>query len=174
MREAMTSMTGLAHRMSRGVARRHTLAAALCVLVAACVPLARQAFRAPTVELRDIRVRALGLEGGALDLLLDVYNPNDYRMDATRLTYALSADSGTVATGSVTKRVTLLNKAHNDVALPVSFTMRELMGAAQILLRKGSVDYVVKGEVTVDTPFGSFTRPYAGRARIDNSMLIPR
>ena len=36
-------------------------------------------------------MRALGLEGGALDLVLDVYNPNEYRMDATRLTYTLES-----------------------------------------------------------------------------------
>jgi LEA14-like dessication related protein len=153
---------------------RRPLVVVLALLSVGCVPLGRQAFRNPTVELRDIRVRALGLEGGSLDLVLDVYNPNDFRMDATRLTYTLSADSGAVASGAVTKRVTLMNKAHNDVSLPVSFSMKELMGAAQILLRKGSVDYTVKGNVTVDTPFGSFTRPYEGKARLDNASLIPR
>ena len=139
-----------------------------------CASLARSAFRTPTVELRDIRVRGLGLEGGSLDLVLSVYNPNEYRMDATRLTYALSADSGTVASGSVNKRVTLEKSAQSEVTLPVTFTMRELMGAAEVMLRKGTVEYTVKGEVTVDSPFGSMTRPYEAKARIDNAMLIPR
>ena len=146
----------------------------LAALALGCATFGRQAFRTPTVELKDIRVRSIGLEGGSLDLVLDVFNPNDYRMDATRLTYTLSADTANVATGAVTRRVTLNNKSRNEVLLPVSFSMKELMGVAQVLLRKGSVEYTVKGEVTVDTPFGSMTRPYEGRARLDNASLIPR
>ena len=152
-----------------------TFAVALMLAFATgCATLGRQAFRTPTVELRDIRVRGIGLDGGSLDLVLDVFNPNDYRMDATMLTYTLIADTSSIATGKVTHRVTLFNKQHNDVTLPVSFSMKELMGAAQVLLRKGSVDYSVRGEVTVDTPFGSMTRPYVGKARLDNASLIPR
>lgn len=150
------------------------LLAVLTLGASGCASLARTAFRTPTVELRDIRVRGLGLEGGSLDLVLDVFNPNDYRMDATRLTYALSTDSGTVASGAVTKRVMLEKSQRSEVTLPVNFTMKELMGMAQIMLRKGTVEYIVKGDVTVDSPFGSMTRPYQAKARIDNASLIPR
>ena len=143
-------------------------------LSSGCATLGRQAFRSPTVELRDIRIRGIGLDGGTLDLVLDVFNPNDYRMDATRLTYTLVADTAVVATGAVTKRVTLLNRARSEVLLPVNFSMKELMGVAQVMLKKGSVDYTVKGEVTMDSPFGSMTRPFEGKARLDNSQLIPR
>lgn len=148
-------------------------AALLAVGASGCASLARQAFRTPTVDLRDVRIRALGLEGGSVDLLLDVFNPNEYRIDATRLTYTLIADTALVATGAVNKRVTLRNRDHNDVVLPVSFTFRELLAATEVMLRKGAVDYTVKGEVTVDSPFGSVTKPYEARARLDNSALLP-
>jgi len=140
----------------------------------ACGGFARQAFRTPTVELRDVRLKSLGLEGGSVDLILNVNNPNEYRIDVTRLTYTLIADTSQIATGFVTKRVTLESKAMNDVSLPVSFGIKELMGAAETLLRKGGVDYTVRGEVTVDSPFGSITKPYEGKARLDNGVLIPR
>lgn len=149
------------------------IAVMLALSATGCARMARSAFRTPTVELRDVQIRALGLEGGSLNLILDVYNPNEYRLDATRLTYTLEADSVQVAKGAVTKRVTLPVRAHSDVVLPVTFTFRELLGLAEVLLRKGSVDYVVRGEVTVDSPFGSVTRPYEGRARLDNGALIP-
>ena len=73
---------------------RLTFALAAVVAIAGCIPFARQAFRTPTVAIKDVRVRALGLEGGSLDLVLDVFNPNEYRMDATRLTYTLVAGAG--------------------------------------------------------------------------------
>jgi LEA14-like dessication related protein len=141
-------------------------------LAMGCAALSRQAFRTPTVELRDVRIRSLGLEGGSLDLILSVHNPNAYRIDATRLSYTLTADTLEVASGAVTKRVTLEKESANAVELPVRFTMRELLGAAEVLLRKGSVMYVVTGEVTVDTPFGSISKPYEGRALLDNATLI--
>jgi LEA14-like dessication related protein len=151
---------------------RHLCAAAIVLAAAGCASFARQAFRTPTVALQDVRIRALGLEGGSLDLVLDVYNPNEYRIDATRLTYTLIADTALVATGEVNKRVTLNSRAHNDVTLPVRFTFKELLHAADVMLRTGAVDYTVKGEVTVDSPFGSVTRPYEGRARLDNGTLL--
>ncbi|MCC7196345.1 MAG: LEA type 2 family protein [Gemmatimonadaceae bacterium] len=145
---------------------------AAATLAAACASLARQAFRTPTVELQDVKIRALGLEGGALDLVLDVYNPNEYRIDVTRLTYTLLADSSQVATGAVTKRVTLDNRAHNGVTLPVTFTFKELLNVAQVMLKTGAVNYTVKGDVVVDSPFGSVTRPYEGKARVENGALL--
>lgn len=149
-----------------------TVLAAVIAGVSGCATLGRQAFGTPTIELKNIEVRGIALDGGSLNLMLDVYNPNDYRMDATRMTYTLIADTMMVATGAVDHRVTLNKKDHNAVTLPVSFSMKELMGAAEVMLRKGSVDYQIKGEVTVDTPFGSMTRPYAGKMRIDNATLI--
>jgi hypothetical protein len=56
--------------------------------------------------------------------------------------------------------------------MPVTFSVKELFSVAEVLLRKGSVDYLVRGEVTVDTPFGSMTRPYEGKARLDNGSLL--
>ena len=142
------------------------------VLVTGCATIGRQAFRTPTVELRDVRLRAIGLDGGALDLVIDVNNPNEFRIDATRLTYTLIADSAQLATGAVTKRVTLKARENNEIILPLTFTMKEMMGAAETILRQGRVNYTVKGEFTVDTPFGSKTRPYEGKATLETGRLI--
>jgi len=137
------------------------------VASASCASLARQAFQNPTVELRDVVVRGIGLQGGSLDVVLDVYNPNDYRIDASKVTYTLLADSVQVATGEVTKLVTLDNRKASTVTLPVTFTFRELNQAASVLMQRGSIDYTVRGEFTLATPFGSLTRPYTGKGRYD-------
>ncbi len=133
-----------------------------------CATLARQSFQNPVVELRDVVVKGIGMQGGSLDVILEVANPNDYRIDASRVTYTLFADSLQVATGEVTKLVTLDNKKVTEVTLPVTFTFRELQQAGQILLQRGSVDYTVRGEFTLKTPFGSVTRPYTGKGRYDS------
>jgi len=62
----------------------------LTLTVAACSALGRQAFQNPVVNLKDVRVLGLGTTGGQLEVHLGVYNPNNYRLDATRLTYRVA------------------------------------------------------------------------------------
>ena len=152
--------------MTRTTARWGVLGLAL--LAIGCATLGRSAFANPVVELKDVRLRGIGAQGGSLDLVLEVYNPNDYRLDASRVTYTLFVDTTQIATGVVNKLVTLENRKKSEVTLPVTFTTRELLGVAGVLTRTGSVDYRVAGDVTVATPFGSFTRPYDGKGRFDS------
>ncbi len=152
-------------RVSRVVA---VLSIVLLVAASACASIARSSFQNPTVELKDIVVKGVGLNGGSLDVLLDVYNPNDYRIDASRVTYTVFAESLQVATGEVTRMTTLDNRKMSTITLPVTFTMRELTQAANVLLQRGSIEYTVQGEFTLATPFGSITRPYKGKGRYDS------
>lgn len=156
--------------MSLSNGNRIARAALLMSLVGAgaCARLARQSFQNPTVELKDVVIKGIGLNGGSLDVILEVYNANDYRIDASRVTYTVFADSLQVATGEVTKRVTLENRKTSTVVLPVSFSMRELTQAANVLLQRGSIEYLVQGTFTLETPFGSITRPYKGKGRYDS------
>lgn len=149
---------------------RRALVVALAVAIAAtgCARFVRSAFQNPVVELKDVRVKAIGLQGGSLDVVLDVYNPNGYRIDASRVRYTVFAESMQVAAGEVNTPVTLAKRGTSRVALPVSFSMRELTQAAGILLQRGSVDYTVQGDVTVATPFGSITRPYKSTGRYNS------
>lgn len=142
--------------------------ASLAMTVGACATLARQAFETPVVQLRDVRLKAVGYQGGSLELVLDVYNPNAYRIDTSKLTYVLFVDSARVASGAIDQHVTLPDRKNTEVKLPVSFTVAELLQAGQVLTRTGSVNYRVEGLVTVATPFGDFTRPYAGSGRYDS------
>lgn len=152
-------------RLSRASA---AVAASLLIGLGACATMSRQSFQNPTVELKDVVVRGVGLNGGSLDVILDVYNPNDYRIDASRVTYTVFAESLQVATGEVTKLTTLENRKMSTITLPVTFTMRELTQAANVLLQKGSIEYTVQGDFTLATPFGSVTRPYKGKGRYDS------
>lgn len=152
-------------------ARRVLLAVAACVapsVVSACAGFLRTEFGTPVVELKDVRLKGIGIQGGSMDLVLDVYNPNNYRLDTSRLTYRLMVDTGSIASGAIDKLVTLEAKKKTEVILPVTFSAKELFGAAKMITQMGSLDYTVKGELTVATPFGSYTRPYEGRGRFDS------
>src|SRR5436190_1411117 len=81
------------------------MAAMSGAVVAGCSTLGSASFQQPVVNLKDVRIRGLGLTGGTLDVVLNVYNPNKYRLDATRLTYkVLLGDSVSLANGVVDSR----------------------------------------------------------------------
>ena len=150
-------------------ARRWMIAAAtVLVAVSGCRTLARQAFAYPVVEVKDVRVNGVGLAGGSLDIVLDVYNPNEYRLDATGITYNVWVDSSQVATGALDRLITLSEKGRSEIVVPVDFTFAAVQKALALFAQRGSLDYRVTGEFTVVTPLGKMTRPYSGKGRLDS------
>jgi LEA14-like dessication related protein len=135
---------------------------AVVIAVAACSALGRAAFQNPVVNLRDVRVLGLGTTGGQLEVHLGVYNPNNYRLDATRLTYRVFVgDSVGLANGALDTHTAVQAGDSTIVRIPVSFTYSGLGAAATQLLRTGAVNYRVAGDVTVGSVVGNFTVPYS-------------
>ncbi|MCU0649529.1 MAG: LEA type 2 family protein [Gemmatimonadaceae bacterium] len=148
-------------------------ALAATVLLTGCASVFRRAFDEPIVEFRDVRINGLGMQGGNLDVVLAVYNPNGYSLQGLKLTYNLLVDSTTVGAGAIDGGFTVASKDTTLVRLPVDFTYRGLGKAGDQLLRTGSVLYRVRGDVTVGTPLGNFSRPYdrTGRFNTANSSV---
>ena len=147
----------------------------LCVFaLAACATLARSVFATPVVELKDIKMKSIGFQGGAMDVILDVTNGNDYRLDASHFTYNFYVDTLKIASGEVKQTATLEPHRKTPVTLPLTFSIQELVRATQVLSQTGGVDYHVNGEVTAATPTGSFTRTYASAGHFDNIGSIKR
>ena len=149
--------------MRKGIA---LAAAAVAVAVtAACSTLGRAAFADPVVTLRDVQVASMGLTGGNLNVRLNVYNPNGFRLDATRLTYRLLIDSTPLANGVMDSRFTVQDKDSTMVTIPVAFSWSGLGAGVRSVFNTGAVNYRVNGDVTVGTPVGNFTIPYSQTGR---------
>lgn len=141
------------------------VAAVAVAFTSACSTLGRQAFANPVVTLKDVRVASLGLNGGNLDVKLNVYNPNGYRLDATRLTYRLLVDSTPLADGIMDSRFTVQDKDSTTVTIPVAFNWSGLGAGVRSIFSTGAVNYKVNGDVTVGTPVGNFTIPFSQQGR---------
>jgi LEA14-like dessication related protein len=141
------------------------LSAVTLAAAAGCATLARQAFQEPVVSVRDVRLNGIGLTGGSVDVALNVYNPNNYRLDATRITYKLLFDTVTFATGALTEHQTVQGRDTLLVRIPVNFTYRGVGEAGRQILNTGSVNYRLLGDVTVGSPLGNFTVPYSTTGR---------
>ena len=150
--------------------RRFVLVATVAAAVAStgCQSIGQAVFEEPVVTFKDVRINGLGLAGGDLDIMLNVYNPNKFKLDATRLTYRLMVDSVQFGTGAIDSRFVVQDKDSTTVTLPLKFNYAGLGGAARQLLSSGSVNYRVVGDVTVSTPLGNFTRPYDRTGRFSS------
>ena len=157
------------------VMRRTIMMAGSAVVMAAaagCASLGRAALEQPVVTLKDVQVRGLGLSGGNLDVLLSVYNPNKYRLDATRLTYkVLLGDSVSLANGTVDSHFTVQDRDSTTVRIPVTFTYAGIGEAGRQLLQMGAVNYRVMGDVTVGTLAGNITVPYSSTGRFTTTGI---
>jgi LEA14-like dessication related protein len=154
--------------MSKIMQYRTKLAAAALAIfaIAGCASLGLGGFKEPIVSFKDLRVRGLGLTGGSLDAYLNVYNPNGFKLDATRLTYKVSlGDQTELGTGVLDSRFTVQNHDSTTIRLPIDFTYAGIGAAGRQMMQSGSVPYNVTGDVTVGTPMGNFTVPYSGTGR---------
>ena len=148
--------------------RRLMLGAATAAIAAtvACSALGKQAFQQPVVQLKDVAVQGMGLTGGTLAVKLNVYNPNGYRLDDTRLTYNVNiGDNVNLANGILDQNFSVQSGDSSTITIPVSFTYSGIGAAGRQLLNTGGVSYRVNGDVTVGTVVGNFTVPYSSTGR---------
>jgi len=111
-------------------------------------------FEQPQVDLREIHVTSLGLSGGTMDLVFDVYNPNDYRLRSTRLEVDLELARTDFGQALIDKPLDLSPQNHSQVVMPVRFTWAGVGAAARSLLESRELPYGLTGAVLVDTPIG--------------------
>ena len=139
---------------------KKTFVILIITALAGCASMGVGGFRQPIVNFDDLQVEGVGTKGGTVDVILSVYNPNGYRLDATQLTYRLLVDTTSVGEGTYDKHFTVQSGDSTIVRLPVNLSYTGLAAAAKQLQEKGSVNYRVMGDVTVATPVGNFTKPY--------------
>jgi LEA14-like dessication related protein len=122
-------------------------------------------FIEPVVKFKDLRLTGLGTQGGSLDITLNVYNPNRFDLEGVRLTYQLTVDDVRFGDGALDTRFIVRRGDSLDVRLPLNFTFAGIGAAGAQIVQRGAVNYTVNGDITVATPLGNFTRPYAQEAR---------
>ena len=158
--------------------RARWVRAAACVLtltaVSGCAAIGRKSFKEPVVSVKEFVVTGLGLTGGSVDIVLNVYNPNGYSLDAVALTYRVDVDSIKLGDGALDNRFVVPKGDSSTVRVPVRFTYAGLGAAGRSLITAGTVNYRVRGDFTVSTPIGNFTRPYDRTGRYSSVSGVGR
>lgn len=145
----------------------------LTVLVAGCATLGRALqFQEPDIKLQEIRVTSLGLTGGTLDLALDVFNPNDYRLKTTRLELGIDLEDVHFGDALVETPLDLPSQQHSPVTVPVQFEWAGVGAGARALLSRQAVRFGLTGVATLSTPVGDRRVQVHGSGEVPLKALL--
>jgi LEA14-like dessication related protein len=136
------------------VAKAEAIAVALLGLTGCASLRSMLNFQEPQMQLQEINITGMGLTGGTLDLVFDVYNPNDYRLRSTRLEVGLDLEGQHFGDALIDRPLDLSPTNHSRVVMPVRFEWAGVGAAARGLLTHQSLKYGVTGAVLLDTPLG--------------------
>lgn len=145
-----------------------------CLALSLSCATIRQAlsFQEPQITLQEINITGLGLSGGTLDLVFDVYNPNDYRLRSTRLEVGLDLAGTYFGDALIDKPLDLSPVNHSRVVMPVRFAWSGVGAAARALLETQEVEYGITGAALLETPIGERRIELKGAGEVPLRKLL--
>jgi len=149
------------------------VAFASVAVLASCATLRGLTFQEPDVSLQEIDIKGIGLTGGTFDLVLDVWNPNDYRLRSTRLEVGIDLEGTHFGDALLDRPLDLSPTNHSRVVVPVRFEWAGLGAGAKALLTRRAVGYAITGRVLLDTPLGDKAVGLTGKGDVPLKKLIP-
>ena len=144
----------------------------LAVVVGACATLGKLYFQEPQIQLQEINVTGIGISGGTMDLVFDVYNPNDYRIRSTRIEVALDLETTHFGDAYLERPLDLSPTNHSRVVVPVRFEWVGVGAGARALFTKQAINYALTGRVVLDTPLGDKRVGLTGRGQVPLKKLF--
>jgi LEA14-like dessication related protein len=143
------------------------------VLLAGCATLGQALrFQEPDIKLQEIRVTGLGLQGGSLDLALDVFNPNDYRLRTTRLDLGIDLEDVHFGDALIETPLELPSQQHSLVTVPVQFEWAGVGAGARALLSRQAVRFGLTGVASLGTPLGDRRVQVHGSGEVPLKALL--
>lgn len=150
-------------RFLRGLALALPLSAlAACSLV----------MQEPEVRVTRVGLAEMGLRGGAVEVVLQVANPNGFALETRSFRYGLffpettvEGDTAWIPLVEEVSRDTVRIEARDTVEVPVRvpFDLASVGSAAGRLLRQGELEYRFSGALRLQTPVGGVDVPFERR-----------
>ena len=115
----------------------------------------------------------LTVSGGTLDLTLDVFNPNGYRLRSTRLEVGIDLENVHFGDALFETAVELPSQQHSLITVPVRFEWAGLGAGARALLVRQAVRYGLTGAATLNTPLGDRRVRLRAEGDVPLRTLVP-
>jgi len=129
-------------------------------------------FRDPEVHLNRVIVRALGVTGGTLDLLVAVRNLNSFVITSTKLQLGFDVEDSHVGDVNYENDFQVQKGDSTILTLPVRFTWAGVGGAVRAALNYGDLPYTMKGQITLNLPWGEKSVPFTREGRVPLTRAV--
>jgi LEA14-like dessication related protein len=106
----------------------------------------------PEVRVQSLRLTALDFTGVALEVDLQVVNPNPIGVTLAGYTYELLVEGNLLVSGEQLGGLEIPAKGESTVTIPMAFTFQELRESVAAVATQREVAYSVRSDVTVDIP----------------------
>ena len=108
--------------------------------------------KAPSVTVSNVAIENLSLTGAALNVEMDVDNPNAFGVDLTTLDYNLLVNGKSWLETKATNVATLPEKGSTKMSVPIRLSFADMgMALYQTLTQTKPMEYQLNGNMTLDT-----------------------
>ena len=139
--------------------------ACLAALTAACAGIGDY-LKEPDIRLDHVTVRGVGLTGGVLDLVVDVHNPNSFDLRGIGMRVGFDVEESHVGDVEYSEAFVVNEDDTTRLTLPVRFEWAGVGNVVRSALGYGEIPYRMKGEVSLQTPFGQRAVPFSREGRV--------
>lgn len=110
----------------------------------------------PKAQIKTVKIEKLQLDGGVLNLVCEVENPNSVDLQIDSIDYQLSLNEKNLTSSSLTQPTQLKANEKTEVLIPVSFKYSDVFAGIGDLLNAKPVTYKVEGKAKL----GILTLPF--------------
>ena len=139
----------------------------LLIFCVGCSGLAKKPIVEPNVQVRNFEITGLSLAGVEGIVTLDVENPNETKLSAKELNYAVAVAGNELVAGQSTDNISIPALGTDTVELPVEMSFAKLIEAFPKIMKSGLANYVITGNIKTNfatVPFtkkGEFKLPFS-------------
>ena len=142
----------------------------LAAALAACAAVSN-ALQEPDVKLERVVVREVGVRGGELELQLSLDNPNPFDLRGTEIALGFDVEGSHVGNVRYADDFNLVSGGRTGLTLPLSFEWAGVGSALKAALSTGEIPYDMKGQLTIQTPWGAQSVPFTREGRVPLSRV---
>ncbi len=124
------------------------------LLCSGCATIQQLEFAEPSLTLESVQLTELGLNGGAFDLLVDLYNPNPFGFQMAQIAIAMDLEDTHFGDVAIDQPMSVPSRQHATVRVPLRFTWAGVGAGARGLLTRGAVGYGLDSRLMLETPLG--------------------
>jgi LEA14-like dessication related protein len=142
----------------------------LAAALAGCAAV-NNALQKPEVKLERVLVRDVGVRGGELELQLGLENPNPFDLRGTEIALGFDVEGSHVGDVRYADDFNLAEGGRTKLSLPLRFEWAGIGTALQAALSTGEIPYAMKGQLTIEAPWGAQSVPFTREGRVPLSRV---